>query len=57
MTIVETQQLAQFKATDPKKPYILSEAECKGCANYKNDTDHLNFIVYRDRNSTNLKDN
>ena len=61
LTLVETQQLP-----DHEKAYSKDEISClkwtiyngrrKACINFQTDTDKVNIVVYRHRNSTYLKD-
>ena len=61
LTLVETQQLPDIEKTDSK-----NEGSClkwtnyngrrKLCINFQTDTDKVNIVVYRHRNSTYLKD-
>ena len=61
LTVVEMQQLPDIEKTDSKEE--LSRLKWtiynsrKVCVNFQTDTDKLNIVVYRYRNSLYLKDN
>ena len=61
LTLVETQQLPDFEKTGSKyeisclKRTIYSSRR-KVCINFQTDTDKVNIVVYRYRNTTYLKD-
>ena len=62
LTVVEMQQLPAFEKTDSRKEvsclkWTINNGGRKVCVNFQNDTDKLNFVVYRYRNSLHLKDN
>ena len=61
LTLVETQQLPDIENSDSKDE--ISCLKCtiyngrrKECINFQTDTDKVNIVVYRYRNSTYLKD-
>ena len=61
VTLVETQQLPDIENTYSKDEIsCLKRTICKGrrkvCINFQTDTDKVNIVVYRYRNSTYLKD-
>ena len=62
LTVVEMQQLPDIEKTDSKKEVsrqrrTLYNGRRKVCVNFRTDTDKLNIVVYRYRNSVYLKDN
>ena len=61
LTVVETQQLPDIEKTDSKDEisclkWTIYKSRRKVCINFQTDTDKVNIVVYRHRNSTNLKD-
>ena len=61
-TVIEMRQLPDIEKTDFKEDTsCLKRTICNGkkkvCVNFKTETDKLNFVVYRYRNSLYLKDN
>ena len=61
LTVVEMQQLPDIEKTDSKAEMCCLKwtlySGRKVCVNSKTDTDKLNIVVYRYRNSLYLKDN
>ena len=62
LTVVEMQQVPGFEKTDFTTKssclgWTLYKARRKVCVNFRIDTDKLNIVVYRYRNSLYLKDN
>ena len=61
LTVVEMQQLVDIEKTDSKEEMSCLKwtlySGTKLCVNSKTDTDKLNIVVYRYRNSLYLKDN
>ena len=62
LTMVEMQQLPDIEKTDSKEEisclkWKIYNGRRKVCVNSQIDTDKLNFVVYRYRNSLYLKDN
>ena len=61
LTLVETQQLPGIEKTDSKDEisclkWTIYNGRRKVCINFQTDTDKVNIVVYRYRNSTYLKD-
>ena len=61
LTLVETQQLPDIGKSDSKDEisclkWTIYNGRRKVCINFLTDTDKLNIVVYRYRNSTYLKD-
>ena len=61
LTLVETQQLPDFEKADSKDEIsclkrIIYNGRRKVFINFQTDTDQVNIVVYRYRNSTYLKD-
>ena len=61
LTLVETQQLPDIEKTDSKYyisclKWTIYNGRRKACINFQTDTDKVNIVVYRYRNSTYLKD-
>ena len=61
LTLVETQQLPDFEKSDSKGEisclkWTISNGRRKVCIIFQTDTDKVNIVVYRYRNSTYLKD-
>ena len=61
LILVETQQLPDFEKADSKDEisclkWTTYNGRSKVCINIKTDTDKVNIVVYRYRNSTYLKD-
>ena len=61
LTVVEMQQLPDIEKTDSKEEvtclkWTIYNGRRKVCVNFQTDTDQLNFVVYRYRNSLYLKD-
>ena len=61
LNVVELQQLPGIENTDSKKEiscikWTKYKGKRKVCVNFKIDSDNLNFVVYRYRNSLYLKD-
>ena len=61
LTLVETQQMPDIEKVDSKDEvfrlkWTIYTARRKICINFQNDTDKVNIVVYRYRNSTSLKD-
>ena len=61
LTLVETQQLPDIEKADSKDEitclkWTIYNGRRKVCINFQTDTDKLNIVVYRYRNSTYLKD-
>ena len=61
LTLVETQQLPDFEEADSKLEisclkWTIYNGRRKICINFGTDTDKVNIVVYRHRNSTYLKD-
>ena len=62
LTVVETQQLPDIEMTHSKEEISCLKRKIYNgrrivCVNFQTDTDKLNFVVYRYRNSLYLKDN
>ena len=62
LTVVEMQQLPDIGQTDSKEEIsriksTIYNGRRKVCVNFQTDTDKLNFVLYRYRNSLYLKDN
>ena len=61
LTVSEMQQLPDTKKTDSKEEIYLNwtiyNGRRKVCVNFKTDTDNVNVVLYRYRNSLYLKDN
>ena len=62
LIVVEMQQMPDIEKTDSKKElsclkWRIYNGRRKVCVNFQTDTDKLNFVVYRYRNSFYLKDN
>ena len=62
LTVVEMQQLPDIEKTDSKKEVsrlisIIYNGRRKVCVNFQTDTDKLNIVVYRYRNSFYFKNN
>ena len=61
LTLVETQQLPNIEKVDSKDEisclkWTIYYGRRKVCINFQTDTDKVNFVVYRYRNNTYLKD-
>ena len=61
ITLVETQQLPDIEKSDSKDEIsclkrTIYNGKRKICINFQTDTDKVNIVVYRYRNSTYLKD-
>ena len=61
LTLVETQQLPDIEEVDWKDEisclkWTIYNSRRKICINFQTDTDKVNVVVYRYRNSTYLKD-
>ena len=61
LTLVETQQLPDIEKADSKDEFsclkrTIYNYRRKVCINFQPDTDKVNIVVYRYRNSTYLKD-
>ena len=61
LALVETQQLPDIEKADSKDEifclkWTIYNGWRKVCINFRTDTDKVNFVVYRYRNSTFLKD-
>ena len=61
LTLVETQQLPEIQKADSKDEisclkWTIYNGRRKVCINFQTDTDKLNDVMYRYRNSTYLKD-
>ena len=61
LTLVESQQLANIEKVDSKDEifclkWTIYNGRIKLCINFQTDTDKVNIVVYRYRNSTYLKD-
>ena len=61
LTLVETQQLPDIEKSDSKDEmfclkWTIYNGRRKICINFQTDTDKVNIVVYRYRNSTYLKD-
>ena len=61
LTLVETQQLPDIEKTDSRDEiscvkWTIYNGRRKVCINFQTDTDKVNIVVYRYRNSTYLKD-
>ena len=61
LTLVETQQLPDIEKADSKDvisclKWTIYNGRRKECINFQTDTDKVNIVVYRYRNSTYLKD-
>ena len=61
LTLVETQQLPDIEKSDSKDEisclkWTIYNGRRNECINFQTDTDKVNIVVYRYRNSTNLKD-
>ena len=61
LTLVETQQLPDIEKADSKNgiscvKFTIYNGSRKVCINFQTDTDKVNIVVYRYRNSTYLKD-
>ena len=59
--MVETQQLPDFEKADSKDEisclkWTIYNGRRKVCINFQTDTDEVNIVLYRYRNSTYLKD-
>ena len=62
LTLVETQQLPDIEEADSKDEifclkWTICNDRSKVCINFQTDTDNVNIVVYRYRNSLYLKDN
>ena len=62
LTVVEMQKLPNIEKTDSKEElsrlkWSIYNGRRKICVNFQTDTDKLNIVVYRYRNSLYLKDN
>ena len=62
LTVVEMQQLPDIEKVDSKEEvtclkWTIFNVRRKVCVNFETDTDKLNIVVYRYRNSLYLKDN
>ena len=62
LTVVGMQQLPDNEKTDSKEEmfrlkWTIYNRKAKVCVNFQTDTDKLNIVVYRYRNSLYLKDN
>ena len=60
LTVVEMQQLPGIKKTESKEEtsclkWTILNGRRKVCVNFQTETDKLNFVVYRYRNSLYLK--
>ena len=60
LTLVETQQLPNFEKADSRDEisclkWTIYNGRKKVCINFQTDTDKVNIVVYRYRNSTHLK--
>ena len=60
-TLVETQQLPDIEKADSKDgisclKWTIYNGRRKVCINFLTDTDNVNIVVYRYRNSTYIKD-
>ena len=61
LTLVETQQFPDIEKTDSRDEisclkWTIYNGRRKVCINFQTDTDKVNIVVYRYRNSTYLKD-
>ena len=61
LTLVESQQLPDIEKVDSKDEisclkWTIYNGRRKVCIHFQTDTDRVNFVVYRYRNSTSLKD-
>ena len=61
LTLVETQQLPDIEKSDSKDEifclkWTIYNGKRKVCINFQTDTDKVNIVVYRYRDSTYLKD-
>ena len=61
LTLVETQQLPDIEKADSKDEisclqWTIYNGRRKVCINFQTDTDKVNIVVYRYRNSTHLND-
>ena len=61
LTVVETQQLPDYEKSDSKDEishlkWTFYNGRRKICINFQTDTDKVNIVVYRYRNSAYLKD-
>ena len=61
LTLVETQQLPDIEKTDSRDEisclkWTIYNGRRKVCIKFQTDTDKVNIVVYRYRNSTYLKD-
>ena len=61
LTLVETQQLPDIEKPDSKdeiscSKWTIYNGRRKVCINFQTDTDKVNLVVYRYRNSTYLRD-
>ena len=61
LTLVETQQLPDIEKADSKEEnsglkWTIYNGRREVCINFQTDTDKVNIVVYRYRNSTYLKD-
>ena len=61
LTLVETQHLPNIEKTDSRDEisclkWTIYNGRRKVCINFQTDTDKVNIVVYRHRNSTYLKD-
>ena len=61
LALVETQQLPDIEKADSKNEiscleWTIYNGRRKACINFQTDTDKVNIVVYRYRNSTYLKD-
>ena len=61
LTLVETQQLPDIEKSDSKDEisclkWTIYNGRRKVCINFQTDTDKVNIVAYRCRNSTYLKD-
>ena len=61
LTLVETQQLPDIEKSDSKDEisclkWTIYNGRRKVCINFQTDTDKVNIVVYRYRNSTYFKD-
>ena len=61
LTPVETQQLPEIEKSDSRDEisclkWTIYNGRRKVCINFQTDTDKVNIVVYRHRNSTYLKD-
>ena len=62
LTVVDMQQLIHFEKTDSKDGtsclnWTLYKVRRKVCVDFKTDTENVNLVVYRYRNTLFLKDN